>query len=84
MELFSVAKAISAAQTSMVPFVVAAVFYYVFNYVVAFVINQIGNAFTGNMNVIGLILAIAVTGAFLWLLFRPYKEATRLTVNVKA
>ncbi|BAK47718.1 MAG: amino acid ABC transporter permease [Eubacterium sp.] len=41
MELFSVAKAISAAQTSMVPFVVAAVFYYVFNYVVAFVMECI-------------------------------------------
>ena len=53
-------------------------------YVVAFVVNQIGNAFTGNMNVFGLILAIAVTGAFIWLLFRPYKEATKLTVNVKA
>ncbi|MBR1757171.1 MAG: ferrous iron transporter B [Lachnospiraceae bacterium] len=51
-------------------------------YVVAFVIYQVGSAFTGNLNVIGLILAIALIAAFIYLLFKPYKEATKLTVKV--
>lgn len=35
MEMFTIAKQIAAAQTTMMPFVVAAVFYYIFNFVVA-------------------------------------------------
>lgn len=35
MELFSIAKQISAAQTTFMPFVIAGVFYYVFNFIVA-------------------------------------------------
>jgi ferrous iron transport protein B len=54
-----------------------------FAYLVAFVINQIGGAFTGSMNLIGLVLAIAVVACTIWLLFRPYKEATRLTKEVR-
>lgn len=34
-EMFTTAKAIAAAQTTMVPFIVAAIFYYVFNLIVA-------------------------------------------------
>ena len=34
-EMFSIAKALSASQTNMMPFVAAAVFYYIFNLVVA-------------------------------------------------
>jgi len=34
-EMFSTAKALASAQTSMIPFVAAALFYYVFNFVVA-------------------------------------------------
>ena len=34
-EMFTTAKAIAAAQTTMVPFIVAAIFYYVFNLLVA-------------------------------------------------
>ena len=34
-EMFSIAKALAASQTNMMPFVVAAVFYYIFNLVVA-------------------------------------------------
>lgn len=34
-EMFTVAKAIAASQKSMVPFIAAAVFYYVFNFLVA-------------------------------------------------
>jgi polar amino acid transport system permease protein len=34
-EMFSTAKALASAQTSMIPFVAAALFYYIFNFVVA-------------------------------------------------
>lgn len=34
-EMFTVAKSIAASQTSMVPYMAAAVFYYVFNFIVA-------------------------------------------------
>lgn len=34
-EMFTLAKQIAAAQTSMVPFIAAAIFYYVFNLIVA-------------------------------------------------
>ncbi len=35
-EMFTTAKALASSQTSMMPFVAAALFYYVFNFVVAF------------------------------------------------
>jgi polar amino acid transport system permease protein len=35
-EMFSIAKALAASQTNMMPFVVAGLFYYVFNLIVAF------------------------------------------------
>ena len=54
-----------------------------FAYVVAFVVYQLGSMFAGQGNIIGTVLAVAVIGAFLWLLVRPYKEATRLTGDVK-
>lgn len=54
-----------------------------FAYLVAFVVTQVGSAFTGNMNVIGLVLAIAIIAFALYMLFRPYKEAERLTQEVK-
>ncbi|MEG1848408.1 MAG: amino acid ABC transporter permease [Lachnospiraceae bacterium] len=34
-EMFTIAKAIASAQTTMIPFVVAAIFYYIFNLIVA-------------------------------------------------
>lgn len=40
-EMFTVAKQIAAAETSMLPFAVAAVFYFVFNLLVSTVMNQI-------------------------------------------
>lgn len=39
-EVFSLAKQISASQTSFAPFVVAGVFYFVANYVVAFIMDR--------------------------------------------
>lgn len=41
MEMFTIAKQIAASQTTMMPFVVAAIFYYVFNLVVAAVMEFI-------------------------------------------
>ena len=54
-----------------------------FAYVVAFVVYQLGSMAAGTGSVFGTILAVAAIGCFLWLLFRPYKEATKLTKNVK-
>ncbi len=40
-EVFSLAKQISASQTSFTPFVIAGIFYFVANYVVEFIMNRI-------------------------------------------
>lgn len=40
-EVFSIAKQIAASQTSFLPFVIAGVFYYVFNAIVAFAMERI-------------------------------------------
>lgn len=40
-EMFSLAKSVAAAQTSMVPFVISGVFYFVFNLLVAFVMGRV-------------------------------------------
>ena len=39
-EMFAVAKQIAAANTTVIPFVIAGLFYYVFNYVVAFIMER--------------------------------------------
>ena len=44
-EMFTAAERIAAAETSMVPYAVAAVFYYVFNYAVAFAMERIEKFF---------------------------------------
>ncbi len=54
-----------------------------FAYVVALIVNQFGLLFTGHVNVIGLIFAIAAVAGIIYMLVRPYKEATKLTTNVK-
>ena len=53
-----------------------------FAYVVALMINQFGNAFTGSLNVLGLIAAIAALALVVYMLFKPYKEATKLSAKV--
>ena len=45
-EMFTIAKSIAAAQKTMVPFIVAGVFYYVFNYVTAWVMAKIEKHFS--------------------------------------
>ena len=63
-----------------------------FAYVIALMINQFGNLFTGNLatgaglvvNIIGLVVAVAVLGLMIYMLFfKKYKEATKLTQKVK-
>ena len=53
-----------------------------FAYVVALMINQFGNAFTGSLNVLGLIAAVAALALIVYMLFKPYKEATKLSTKV--
>ena len=52
-------------------------------YAVALMVYQIGSAFTGNLNIIGLLAAIVILGGMIYMLFRPYKEATKLTANMR-
>ena len=49
-----------------------------FAYVIALIIYQIGAAMEGNINIIGLVLAIAAAALLLWLLFRPAEKAPAL------
>ena len=49
-----------------------------FAYVVSFVVYQLMSLAAGNGNIIGAIIAAALILAFVWLLFRPYHEATKL------
>ncbi|NLL91389.1 MAG: ferrous iron transport protein B [Ruminococcaceae bacterium] len=52
-------------------------------YSVSLMVNQFGNAITGNIDAAGLVAAVVLFGFMLYMLFRPYKEATRLTSDVK-
>ena len=49
-----------------------------FAYLCGLMIYQFGCAFTGNLNVIGLICAILALAGIIYMLVRPYKEATTL------
>ena len=56
----------------------------VFAYAISLMIYQFGSVFTGSLNVIGLIAALAVLAAMVYMLFiKRYSEATKLTKNVK-
>ena len=55
----------------------------VFAYAVSLMIYQFGSLFTGSLNVIGLICAVAVLAFLLYMLFKPYQESTKLTKTVK-
>lgn len=45
-EMFTIAKQIAAAKTTMVPFVAAGIFYYIFNFVVAWVMELLEKKFS--------------------------------------
>ncbi len=55
-----------------------------FAYAVSLCIYQIGSAFTGNLNVFGLIAALIIMAFMVYMLVKPYKESTRLTSKVRA
>lgn len=59
-----------------------------FAYVIALIVNQLGNLFTGRLmegnavvNVISLIVAFALIIALIYLLVRPYRESQTLSVK---
>ncbi len=54
-----------------------------FAYVIALMVNQFGALFTGNGNVLGVIVGVALLALIVWMLVKPYKEATKLTTKVK-
>ena len=54
-----------------------------FAYLIALMINQFGNAFTGQLNVIGLIAALASLALIIYFLVKPYQEADKLTTKIK-
>jgi len=53
-------------------------------YVVALCIYQIGTLLTGGGFGLGTVVAFVLVAAFLYLLFRPYKESNSLKVNTKS
>ena len=53
----------------------------VFAYVIALMINQFGNLFTGNANILGVIVAVLLLAGIIYMLCKPYKEATKLSVK---
>ena len=53
-----------------------------FAYACALMVNQFGKALTGELSVIGLAAAVAVLAGMIYMLFRPYKEADKLTTRV--
>ncbi|MCD7958088.1 MAG: ferrous iron transport protein B [Ruminococcus sp.] len=55
----------------------------IFAYAVSLCIYQIGAIFTGNVNPIGLIVAILIVIFFAYMLFRPYKESNKLGIKVQ-
>lgn len=55
----------------------------VFAYCIALMVNQFGGLFTGHVNIVGLIFAVAILAFMVYMLVKPYKEATKLTANVK-
>ncbi len=54
-----------------------------FAYAVSLMIYQFGGLFTGHVNIVGLIAALAVLGVMIYMLiFKKYQEATKLTKKV--
>ncbi len=53
-----------------------------FAYLCALMVNQFGKAFTGDLSVLGLVAALAALAFILYMLVRPYKEATKLSAKV--
>ena len=53
-----------------------------FAYVISLIINQLGGAFTGHLNIVGLIVAVAAIAAMVYMLFfKKYTEANKLEIK---
>ena len=52
-----------------------------FAYVIALMINQFGNLFTGNADLLGVVAAAAFLAGMVYMLFKPYKEAAKLSAK---
>ncbi len=55
-----------------------------FAYAVSLIVYQLGLVFTGNVNAVGLIFALAVLAFIIYMLARPCKKSKRFTRIVKA
>ena len=53
-----------------------------FAYAIALMINQFGNLFTGNANFLGAVVAVIFLAGMVYMLFKPYKEATKLNTKL--
>ena len=52
-----------------------------FAYLIALMINQFGNLFTGSANILGVIVSVILLAGIIYMLCKPYKEATKLAVK---
>ena len=48
---------------------------------IALMINQFGNLFIGNANILGVIVSVILLAGIIYMLCKPYKEATKLSVK---
>lgn len=55
----------------------------IFAYVISLIVYQLGLLFCGDVNVVGLIFAVAALAFILYMLFRPYKESNTLKAGAK-
>jgi ferrous iron transport protein B len=54
----------------------------IFAYIVSLCIYQIGSALTGNLNLVGLAVSLVFIAVMVFMLAKPYKEATKLTKKI--
>ena len=54
-----------------------------FAYAIALMVNQFGALLTGSGNVLGVIVGVALLAVIVYMLVKPYKEATKLTTKIK-
>jgi len=50
----------------------------VFAYIISFIVFNVGSIFTGNINIICVVIAALLVGLLAYLLFRPYKDSSRI------
>lgn len=54
-----------------------------FAYVIALIVNQIGNIFIGQSDPVGIVCAVLLIAGMVYMLVRPYKESTTLKKDIK-